>query len=531
MSRPSLHDAVEFEIVQNRLRTIAQEMGVSVSRSAHSQAIKESLDFSTALLTGSGELVVEDSRIPIQICSIRAALRETLLDFPPDAMERGDVYLCSDPYRGGIHAPDFIVMTPIFGDAGVLFFAACCAHVSDVGASSAGGLPGDASEVYEEGLRIPPLPLRRAGDPDPALYALISTNSRSPDATLGDLDALIAANNTGADRVARLVKEMGEAKVLRIVEEGKEYAAWRLREAAGSLRDGRFSAALRVATPAVSAGWVEVSTTLTVGEAGLCVDLTGTSEQVKAPINAAISQATAGVMYAFKSAFDPDLSLNEGVFGLIELVLPRGTLVNPRPPAPVNSRTDVILAIVEGLFDCFAQAGAIDPCAGSSLPHVWSFGIEDSANGDDSQLVHVQVDVGGGGARRGASGWDATASHVFNGMNTPVEALETEYPVRVLSYELIPDSGGRGEHRGGMGVRRDVEFLSEAVVSVRAGRVSHPPQGVAGGGAGRPGGWWVRRGDDLEALPEKISNVEFAPGDVLVIETSGGGGWGTVDDG
>jgi N-methylhydantoinase B len=521
-------DPVLFQIVRNRFTTAAEEIGVAITRNAYSTLIKEQNDASAGIFTAGGELVAQASMALIHIASLRSCLAELLRDFPLEEIADGDIYIANDPYRGGIHANDINLFRPVFFDGALRYWATTLVHVADLGGIAPGGLPAKASELWHEGLVIPPVRLYARGEESAAVFKLIAANSRTPVKVLGDLRALVAGANVGADRILALLEKYGPALVEETVRELLDYAERRTRQAFAALPDGEYRGEYLIDDDGNELDRrYRVSVTVTIRGDELEVDLTGTDPQARGPINASRSQTTSAIIYTTRCLVDPEVPMNEGGFRPVRIHLPEGTLVNPRLPAPCNARIITVMAVIEAMLRALApvappRRGAIAP---SSVLQVLTL----SGNDAGRYWIHNEYELGGTGARSIKDGVDSSGSHIISaGMGgLPVEASELEYPVRYESYRLWTDSGGAGKHRGGLGVRKDIRILQDGHLNVRADRIKYPPPGALGGQAGKGGGYVLNEGSAQERrLPTKDTGIPIRAGDRLTVFTSGGGGFG-----
>jgi N-methylhydantoinase B len=530
VTTPAVADPVRLELVKNALATIAEEMGLSVVRSAYSSMVKEAGDSTAAVFDADGRLLAQSPGAPLcHLASLRPSLRHLLDRHPLEGMLDGDIYASNDPYGGGIHSNDVMLYRPVFVDGEPAFFTATLLHVADIGGIAAGGLPANATEMYHEGLILPPVRLYRAGTPEDAVLDIVAANSRTPEKVLGDIRAMAAGDNVGAARLVDLARRYGTASLQRLCDELLAYTERRARADIAALPDGSHEGSFTIDDDGVEAGKDHVvRVRVTIDGDRVVADFTGTDAQARGPINAAVSQSMSGVLYAVLCMLSPDIPVNDGLFAPIELRLPEGTLVNPRPPAACNARMATVMAIIEAMLSAFSR---IDPrlaVASSCNAHVCTMSGVDPDSG--RVWTYIDPQFGGMGARSGLDGADAVGPLIFAGSGALhcVEAYELEYPVRFERFALWQDSGGPGRWRGGMGIRRDVRVLTDGVFTGRAtDRCRIPPPGAFGGRSGRGGGWVVNAGTEREqVLPEKVTSFPLQKGDVVTMLTSAGGGLG-----
>ena len=525
--RPS--DPIALEVVKNALATIAEEMGLTTVRSAYSSVVKEGGDSTAAVFDHRGQFIAQSMGAPLMhLSSLRPSLRSLLDDFPPASMADGDVYASNDPYRGGIHSNDVMVFRPVFIDGTLAFFTCALLHVADLGGMAAGGLPANATDMFQEGLVLPPVPLAVAGEPNQPILDVIAANSRTPEKVLGDIRAMIAATNLGADRLADLAARYGLDRLHELTDELLDYTERRTRAGIEGLADGTYTGSFIIDDDGVNPDADhEVHVTLTIGGSTVTADFEGTSPQAPGPINAAVSQTTSGVLFAIRCMLAPDIPVNDGAFRPLELRLPRGTLVNPNPPAALNARMATVMAVVEAMLGAFSRLDPARAVAASCNVHVY---IMNGIGADGRPWAFMDPQFGGSGARSDRDGVDVTGPLVFGsggGFHT-VEAYEQEHPVRFERFELWTDSGGPGRWRGGSGSRRDIRILTDGLFTGRAtDRCRRPPPGIYGGSPGAGGGWVLNQGTpEEEPLPAKVTSHPLRAGDVITMLTSAGGGFG-----
>ena len=525
-----LSDPISLAIVQNAFTTTAQEMGLSVVRSAYSTVVKEGGDATSAIFDGRGRLVAQSVGAPLMhLSSLRPSLAELLRDFPAEDMREGDVFAFNDPYRGGIHSNDVMLFRPVCLGGRVEFFTAALLHVADIGGIAAGGLPANATEMYHEGLILPPVPIQRAGEPQRDVLNIIAANSRTPEKVLGDIRAMLAGVNVGARRIGGMAQRYGVERLGELCSELMDYSELRTRQEIGKLPAGTQRGEFLIDDDGIETGKDHrVQVELEIGRDSIRADFSGSDPQARGPINAARSQSMSGVLFAVRCFLDPEIPVNEGVYRPLEVELPYGTLVNPRPPAACNARMATVMAIVEAILQAFAGVAPHKAVAASCNAHVYTLDGVDRETG--KVWTYLDPQFGGAGARSDRDGLDVTAPLIFGGGSVAgtVEAYEIEYPVRFRRFELWRDSGGAGRWRGGLGTRRELEVLDDVRLTARAtDRCRIPPPGIRGGRPGAGGGWIVNQDEaDERVLPPKITAHELRRGERLTMLTSAGGGCG-----
>ncbi len=515
-------DAVSLEILRCFLQSVAEEMGATLGRTAFSPNIKERKDFSCAVFDKEGRMVSQAEHIPVHLGSMPLSVKGALKEF---SFEEGDVIILNDPYGGGTHLPDITLIAPVFY-GNLLGFAACRAHHADVGGKAPGSMPGDSQEVFEEGVIIPPVKLYKKGDVDEDILRLILRNVRTPDERKGDLRAQYSACETGKRRMKELSDKYGRKKVEEAFEEIMNYSERRMRKKIGEFPAGEYRAYDFMDNDGVTDEPVRIQVSIKVGE-GLTFDFAGTDEQRRGNINAVYAVTLSCVYYAVRCVTDPSIPSNEGCYRPVTLVAPEGCVLNPVHPHAVSAgNVETSQRIVDVLLKAFSHIvpeKVIAGCQGT-MNNVTIGGV---FNG--KSFAYYETIGGGMGARHNKDGMDGVHTHMSNTLNTPVEALEMTYPFLVKEYSLLKGSGGEGKFRGGLGIVRSVQVLTDCTVSIQSERRKYAPYGLFGGCEGRKGrNVLVRNGEILE-LPSKVT-CRIAKGDIVRIETPGGGGYGNPEE-
>ena len=519
-------DPVTVEVVRHKLEGIANEMQQTLLRSSFSPIVKEGLDASSSLFTIGGETLAQATAIPIHLATLIPVVAKILETFPVATMQPGDVYCLNDPYMGGTHLPDVALVQPVFAGGRPIALSATMTHHQDMGGMSPGSVPTTATEIFQEGLRLPPLKFREAGRYNETLVAIIRRNVRIPDAVMGDLNAQLAACNVGARRLAELAESLGDNHALAIFDELLDRSERLTRAALRGIPDGTYryldfsdNDGIELDRP------IRFEVAVTIRDGGFHCDFTGSSPQVRGPFNCVPSGALAAACYAVRAVTDPGIATNAGCFRPITLELPEGSVVNPREPAPVNART----ATIKRLTGCIL--GALKEVLPDKVPAdssgellILMFG---GRHRDGTAYVNGELIAGGSGAGPVSDGVDVIETDVTNCMNQPVEALESDTPIRVHRLALRPGSGGAGRRRGGLGLVKEYEILDgEVAFTYRGERHFHAPRGAQGGGDGAKAHAVIRRaGGGEEVIPSK-GMATLRPGDRVVVETAGGGGNG-----
>ena len=517
-------DAISLEVLRNAISAIADEMNANLIRTSYSPNIKERRDCSSAVFDAQGQMIAQAESIPVHLgampYSVEAAIRHV------DAFAPGDIVVLNDPYSGGAHLPDVTFVAPVFIEDRLIAFVANRAHHADVGGKEPGSLAGDTVEIYQEGLRIPPILLWRAGALSDDLLQMILANVRTPDERWGDLRAQKAGCAIGIDRIRNLCLRIGEPVLIEAMSAVLDYSERRMRHQIALLPQGEACFEDVLDNDGISEARIPVRVCIAIKNDRIEVDFTGTSEQVRGPVNAVFAVTASATYYAIRAFADPDIPPNSGCYRPIEITAPEGSLVNACLPAPVvggNLETSQrIVDVVLGALGKLSPERSIAACQGSM--NNLAIGGIDPRSGKPFTLYET---MGGGfGGRPTKDGIDGIHSHMTNTLNTPVEALETSYPLRVERYELRPGTGGGGQYRGGLGLRRDIRCLApSARVSFLTDRRISQPYGIEGGESGARGKNIIIRGGEEMELPAK-GTATLLQGDIISIQTPGGGGFG-----
>ncbi len=532
-------DAATLTIFNHLFASVAEEMGVTLGRTAYSPNIKERLDYSCAVfLAGEPpQLLAQAAHIPVHLGAMPASVRAAVERCAP--FRPGDVVILNDPYLGGNHLPDMTLVSPIFVNGAdeppfsPTFFVAGRAHHADVGGMSPGSMP-LSTEIYQEGIIIPPIKLVDGGTRNEAVWQLILRNVRTPWERDGDLAAQLAAHTTGAARLTEIVERYGIDETLRQAQNLIAYAESLTRAAIRRIPDGRFTFTDFLDDDGQSDAPVPISVTLTVADDSLTADFAGTAPAVAGNLNAVPAIVDSAVVYCLRcvalALLDAELPMNHGVFAPLTVRIPPASLLDPRPPHAVAAgNVETSQRVVDVVFGALAQAlPALIPAASQGTMNNVTFGGSYPAGWPAPSAHYAYYETIGGGAGAGSAGGGAAGVHVHmsNTRNTPVEALEYSFPIRVEEYALREGSGGSGLHRGGEGLIRAIRFLGPATVTITAERRRRGPYGLAGGAPGAVGRNVLRRGDESTELPGKAT-FAVEPNDVVRIETPGGGGWGS----
>ena len=498
-------DPVTLSVMSAALSGIAEEMGTALVRSASSANIKERRDCSAALFDGRGRMVAQAEHIPVHLGAMPESVAAVMAREP----RPGDVFVLNDPFAGGSHLPDITLVSPLDVDGEIVAYACTRAHHSDVGGIVPGSMPAGSTSIWQEGLIIPPVRL------DESIVIVILSNVRTPEIRRADLEAQAAANKLGGERLRELVARRGRDTVLAAFDEVITYAERRAREAIRRLPDGRYEAEGEVEGDGVTNEDLPIRVAVTVAGDAIEIDFDGTAPAAAGNVNAPLAVTRAACTFAVKVALAADVPANAGLYATVSIKAPEGCLVDARAPsAVVAGNVETSQRIADTVLLALAQAADV-PAQGQGTMNNVVIGT--------SGWTYYETLGGGQGASSRADGPSGVHVGMSNTLNTPIEALELELPLRVERYELLEGSGGRGRHRGGDGLVRTLRVLEPATLSLLTDRRRHPPQGLNGGEPGRPG----RNLLNDDELPPKSSS-ELAAGDVVTVETPGGGGWGRI---
>ena len=523
-------DPITTEVVRNKLEGIANEMQSTLFRSSFSPIVKEGLDASASLFTIDGETLAQAIALPFHLATLIPIVKKIIEEFQLDQMADKDIYVMNDPYMGGTHLPDIALVMPIFSGGELIAFSAAMTHHQDVGGMSPGSVPTNATEIFQEGIRIPPLKYSDKGVINDTLLKILKLNVRLPDSFEGDLNAQIAACEIGRRRISDLEVRYS-AKVLKnIFLDLLNRSESMTRQAIMALPDGTHAYfdyldndGIDLDTP------IKIEVSVRVMGDSVEIDFSGTSQQVRGPFNLMPSGAYAAAYFAVHALTDPNIPTNGGCFRPIKLLLPEKSIVNPEEPAPVNARTSTMKRVagcITGALGQFVPDRAPADAAGEML--LLAFGGD---RVDGSRYVVGELIASGSGASEGMDGVDVIETDGTNCMNLPVEALEMDVPIRVHKTELNTGSGGSGKFRGGLGLVREYEILHGTVIFTHRGeRHSHPARGLMGGESGGKAYSKIQRYDGKEIVIKSKTVETLRIGDRISVQTAGGGGYGRPAD-
>ncbi len=558
-------DPVTLEVIRNGCEAIAEEMNADLVRTGYSPNITERQDCSTALFDADGRMIAQAETMPVHLGAMPFSVAAALEAYPPETLSPGDSVLLNDPFRGGAHLPDLTLVTPIFGQGHAapvgepLAVAANRAHHADIGGATAGSVAADSTEIYQEGLRIPPVKLEHATDDggselDRDVLSMVLANVRTPDERRGDLRAQTAANAAGRRRVHELAATHGD-QLRPGLDAINAYSQRRMRAAIEDLPNGTYRFEDAVDDDGRGNGPLPVVATVTVADDQLTVDFDGTADQTAGPVNAVYAVTASATYYAVRCVTDPSIPPNHGCYRPITIRTPDASLVDPEPPAAVvGGNLETSQRVTDVVLGALAEAAPADAvAAGQGTMNNVTFGGTDARS--DEPYAFYETEGGGFGARAGGDGLDGVHVHMSNTLNTPIEVLETAYPLRVERYALRPDTAGAGRFRGGLGLRRDIRVRDHtARFSLLAERHDSQPYGLAGGRPGASGAAWLVPPENVEGSTDESSNSsadnvadeppadptdhpaaerlppkttrDLPPGTLVSVQTPGGGGYG-----
>ncbi len=526
MKTPSRIGAVDIEVARASLSGIVREMQNSLFRTGYSTIIRESQDASCALIDTKGNVIAQHVVLPLHLGAFPACARAIIAAYGAD-MAEGDAFLINHPYDGGSpHAPDMAVLTAAYHKGRHIGFCASIEHKSDIGGPVPGSCSGSARETFNEGLHLPAVRYQRNFEPYGDVERIVAANSRTPELVLGDIRGQLGAGRLGERRLAELIAKMGVEKFLAASDELMALSEARIRGALAEWSDGRYEAERFIDDDGVELGRpVRVHVAVEKKGDRILFDFSGSADQTKGPANIRPPLVHAACAFSIISLIDPHISINAGVLRAIDIKVRRGSLCDPVFPAPVNTYNPTIHAVVDGSFEALGglvpSRARADGCSSRSI----IIGGRSTTSGKG--YVQYEIVGGGAGGRSGRDGMSGTNVNQSNAKIAPIEIIESEFPTRLKRFELIPDSGGGGTYRGGLGIVREYENLAEARFSIRSAKHVIPAQGLAGGGTGRTGDIRINPGTPGEKqLPTRYADYPLQAGDVFRLETPGGGGWG-----
>lgn len=522
-------DPITLEVIKNRLGNFADEAQIALLRSAYSTTVKEASDASCAIFDGRGETLAQAHLAggAVHLGALAVMVKRLLEYFPVETLREGDILCTNDPYSGAHHLPDLIVVAPVMVNGKTIALTATMAHHQDVGDKVPGSTPSDSTDIFQEGLRIPPAKLYDGGVPNQTLFDIIEANVRTPEVVTGDIRAQLAACLTAKRRLLELIEEYGVDTVLDYTRELLDRAEAATRAKIAEIPNGTYEFEDYLDNDGIDLDRrMPVRVSVEVRDMELVVDFTGTSPQVRGPINSVPSVAIAATYYVVRVITDPNIPNNGGCYRPVQVKLPEDSLVNPRFPAPVAFRAITLRRIVDTLIGAMAQA-VPDKVHAASNGHPLNMALGGKHPSTGKPWVTAELGTGGMGARPTKDGIDSIQTDTSNSANIPTEAVEMAYPLRITKFALRRDSGGAGKFRGGLGFEKEYQVLSGPVsVTHRGERHYVPPWGLFGGMSAACSRSVIQRQDGTEqVIPAKLT-FTLEEGDRLLLWTSGGGGYG-----
>lgn len=518
---------IDAELLRNAMSSIADEMYIALMKSAYSTNIKERRDHSTALFDANGRVVVQGESMPLHLASMLGLVEVVLEKFGRNGVFPGDMFLSNDPYVGrGSHLPDVAIAAPVFKDGRLVMFVCNIAHHADIGGMSPGSMAGGMTEIYQEGLRIPPIRLFKDGELIQDVMDMILLNVRVPEERLGDYNAQIASNQLGLRRCNALIEKWGEDRINEGCEAIVSAVARRTRAGIADLKDGVYRFEDVVDDDGLSRTDIKIQVAVTVSGEEIKFDFAGTDPQVEGNNNVTMAGLQASCLYCLKVLLDPDCPQNHGMLDPVTIEAPEGSIVNASFPAASAARAQTGQRIVDVILGALAPACPEKIIAAGTGANTSAAFFGRSRAG--KYYVYLETLGGGAGGRSYKDGTDGVQVHMTNTSNLPIEALETEYPLMIERYELVEDSGGAGKYRGGLGLRRDYRPLDhETTFSGQGERFVNRPWGIFGGKPGGTGRFAVL-GDNGEEnrLANKPSALRVGPDGIISVITAGAGGFG-----
>ncbi|MCK5611494.1 hydantoinase B/oxoprolinase family protein [Candidatus Pacearchaeota archaeon] len=520
-------DIITLEVIYHRLKSITDEMENALLKSSFSTIVKETRDCSTALFNAQGQTIAQATAIPIHLGTLMESVPGILKFFPASEMQEGDVYIANDPYTGGTHLPDITMVVPIIYQKEVVALSCSMVHHQDIGGMTP-GVSTTATSIYQEGLNLPPLKLYNAGTPVKVVYDIIRKNVRTPELVIGDLESQVAAGNVGKLRILELFNEYNKELVLAAMNQLMDHSETLVRRKLENIPDGTYTFVDFMDNDGVDIEkCIKIRVTVTIKGSEFIVDFSGTNSQVKGPFNCSPSSVLSAICYVVMAITDPNIPCNAGCFRSITMKLPEASILNPCSPAALGARASTIFRVSDAIMGALVQAIPERlPAAsgGVSIPVVYFGGIDPLTS---KEYCAIEPAVGGSGARPNNDGIDVISTDVANILNVPVEAIEMNFPIRVIKSGLYEGSGGAGEYRGGLGLAKVMEILrGDASVTFRGERFFTPCWGLLGGTAGFCGkGFIIRQSGKEEEIPSKRDLV-LHEGDQVHLFSPGGGGYG-----
>ncbi len=517
-------DPITFAVVKNALDTIVDDMAFAVMRTARSPIIRDVLDYSVTMCDAKGRILAQAKTVALHLGAVPDAV-DIIIDRYAATVEPGDVIILNDPYEGGMHLPDIFMFKPIFHEKRLQGFSVVIAHHCDVGGRVPGSNAADSTEIFQEGLRIPPTRLYQRGEPNETLINIIKKNVRLPDLVLGDLDAQLATCNIGERELLRMIDRYGEENLQGYFDELLDYGERLTRQAIEAWPDGVYHFTDYIDNDGFTEDAIPIKCAITVAGSKVSVDFAGSSPQVRGAINSTLSFVKSATYLSVRCALDADVPNNAGVYRCIEITAPEGSILNPRMPAPVAARALTGYRVVDCVLGALAQIAPKKVMAAGEGGNT-VIALSGYAKGASEPFILVDMINGAWGGRFNKDGVEGVTNPSQNMSNMPIETLEARYPIVMEAYGFAADSGGAGEYRGGLGLVREYRIEADEVVAqIRSDRANHAPYGLFGGGSGACSANYLRSEEGLSPLPSKFTRT-LHRGAIIRHEQAGGGGYG-----
>jgi len=510
-----LVNVITVEVIRGALEYTTEEMGIILRNSAYSANIKERMDHSCAIFDSQGRMLAQAEHIPVHLGAMPIAVEQVMKDF--EEMYPGDMFVLNDPFRGGTHLPDLTLIAPIFYNEKLVGFVVNRAHHSDIGGKTPGSMPGDAEEIFEEGLVIPPVKLMDKGIINKDVLEIILKNTRTPEIRKGDLMAQIAANNIGRKQVLKLIEKYGLTTFQECMEAILDYSERRMIKEIQKFPKVKVDAEDYLDDSGVDDNPIKIRVSVIIRKNELIFDFTGTDKQVRGPVNAPYSVTLSASYYVLRAVTDPTIPANHGAYRPLTVKTEKGTVVDAIPPCAVSGgNVETSQRIVDVLLKAFSQIipDRIPAACQGTMNNILIGGINPRNN---KPFTFYETIGGGYGARPGLDGIDGIHSHMTNTMNTPIEEIEKRFPLLILKYELRKDSGGLGKWRGGLGIERVYKLLTAAKLSVLGERHKFRPWGLKGGLLGASGEYFVIKNNGEKITLRSKETIWLQQGDIIVI--------------
>ncbi len=523
---PYKADSITMQVIRYAMEQVADEMGRTLVRTGRSTVIKEIEDITCAVFDRHGNTIAQAHHAPMLLTGFELGMRALVKKYGPEDLDEGDIIMFNDPYAGGQHVMDLVTFAPVHYEGKLVGFVGSIAHHSDLGGAAPGGTAGGLTEIYLEGLRFPMVKLYKKGDEDPELFGILENNIRVPEKTLGDIRAQASADFVGVQRTQNIYDKYGAEVVQKCEEMLLDHSESRIRAGLRKIPDGTYTGVDYIDDDGQSDEPIKLQVNIHKKGDEVVVDFEGTAKQVKGNINCPIATVHAAVYYALIAVIDPHVPPNSGCYRPFTVEAEEALIVNPRMPAAVGARTNTSQKIAEAMMLALSKA-VPDRVQAGCHGQITNCGFSGYHPLTGKRFVYIDIQGGGAGARPTKDGRDGQDSHLARFKNTPIEAVELEYPVRILRYEFIPDSGGAGKYRGGLTVRRDIEVLTDNVSLARYGdRQRFGPFGLFGGKEGSKGKF-VLNPDSPEERRLKSKGLDVLnEGDVVSLRLPGAGGYG-----